>query len=135
MTDDHRGMEGSENRIRTLTRTLAASLLLVAAVVAAGCGGGGGGSSTTSPAPVSQASTGASGVVSADGTLGLVGPAARSTEKKQQFDDAAGKIPRTANKKTNGQKHGVAGGEACNDGGITPSADNLVQVNAAILCL
>jgi len=84
---------------------------------------------------VSQASTGASGVVSADGTLGLVGPAARSTEKKQQFDDATGKIPRTANKKTKGQKHGVAGGEACNDGGITPSADNLVQVNAAILCL
>ena len=129
-------MEGSEHRIRTLTRTLAASLLLlVAVVIVAGCGGGGGGDSTAPPAPVSQTPTGSSSVVSAEGTLGLVGPAARSTEKKQQFDDTTGKIPRTANKKTNGQKHGVAGGEACNDGGITPSDENLAQLNAAILCL
>ena len=135
MTDDQRGMEGSENRIRTLTRTLAASLLLAATVVVAGCGGGGGGSSTAPSAPVNQAPKGASGVVSAEGTLGLVGPAARSTGTKQQFDDATGKIPSSANKKTKGQQHGVAGGAACNDGGITPSEDNLAQVNAAILCL
>ncbi|MFL5841596.1 MAG: CAP domain-containing protein [Thermoleophilaceae bacterium] len=128
-------MEGSEHRIRKLTRTLAASLLLAGAVVAAGCGGGGGGSSTSPPAPANQAPSTPGGVVSADGTLGLVGPAARSTDKSQQFSDKTGKIPSSANKKTKGQQHGVAGGEACNDGGITPAADNLAQVNAAILCL
>ncbi|MDX6202043.1 MAG: hypothetical protein QOJ83_1543 [Frankiales bacterium] len=135
MTDDSRGMEGSEHRYRKLTRSLAASLLLGAAVAAAGCGGGSGGSSSTAPpSPASQAPKGAGGVVSADGTLGLVGPAARSTGKSQQFSDKTGNIPANANHKPK-HANGVAGGENCQDTGITPAADNLDTVNAAILCL
>src|SRR4051812_28021808 len=106
MTDDDRGMEGSEYRIRKLTRTLAASLILGGAVLAAGWGGGGGGSSTSPPAPVNQAPSSAGGVVSADGTLGLVGPVARSTGKSQQSSDKTGKIPPSANKKTKAQQNG-----------------------------
>lgn len=133
MTDRDRGMEGSEHRYFKLTRTLAASLLL--ALVVAGCGGSGGDNSAKPPAPVNQVPSSSGGIVSAEGTQGLVGPSARSTGKSQQFSDKTGKIPANANKKTKAQQHGVAGGAACNDSGVTPSADNLDQVNAAIICL
>jgi uncharacterized protein YkwD len=135
MTDSDRGMEGSEHRIHKLARTLAACLVLVAVVVAAGCGGGGGGSSTVK-APVNQAPSSAGGVVSAEGTAGLVGPAARSTNKSQQFTDKTGKIPANANRETKGdKKHAVDGEPGCPNAGETPSADNIGDLNAAILCL
>jgi uncharacterized protein YkwD len=128
-------MEGSANRIRTLIKSAAPSLLLVGAIAVAGCGGGGGDNSAKPPAPVNQAPSAAGGVVSADGTQGLVGPAGRATSKSQSFDDKTGKISPKANQKTGAQKHGVAAGDACNDSGITPSDANIGQLNDAILCL
>lgn len=127
-------MDGPANRTRQLARTLLACLGLAAAVAAAGCGGGGGGSSTVA-APVKKSTSAPGGVVTAGGTLGFVGPASRSTDNSQQFDDQRGKIPASANRKTKAQKHGVAAGAACNDGDLTPSADNEAQLNASIFCL
>src|SRR3954470_13877476 len=120
MTDSPRGMEGSKHRIHKLTRTALPGALLAGVIAIAGCGGGGGNSPAKAPAPVNQGSSASSSVVSADGTLGLVGPAGRATAKKQQFDDAEGKISPKANRKTNALKHGVAAGDSCNDGGLTP---------------
>jgi len=130
MTDSPRGMEGS-NRIRKLFSMAA----LAGAIVVAGCGGGGGSDSAEAPAPVNQSSSAPSAVVSADGTLGLVGPAGRATAKKQQFEDRKGNIDPKSNRKTDALKHGVAAGDACNDAGVTPSDGNIDQLNAAILCL
>jgi uncharacterized protein YkwD len=73
--------------------------------------------------------------VSAEGTLGLVGPVGRATKQSQQFEDRTGKISPKANRKTEALKHGVDGGDACSDGGVMPSDDNITQLNAAILCL
>jgi uncharacterized protein YkwD len=135
MTDKDRGMEGSnQHRIRKLTRSAASALLLAGVVAVAGCGGGGGSKSAAPPSPVNQAPSGAGGVVSADATQGLLGPSARATGKSQQFNDKGGTIPPNANHKPK-SANGVAGGEACTDTGITPTADNLATVNAAILCL
>jgi uncharacterized protein YkwD len=135
MTDSHGGMEGPEHRLRALIRAALPAALVAGAVTVAGCGGGGGGDSAKPPAPLNQTSSTPGGVVSAEGTLGLVGPAGRATQKSQQFEDGTGKISPKANRKTNALKNGVAAGDACNDGGITPSDSNLVQLNAAILCL
>jgi uncharacterized protein YkwD len=134
MTDSRQGMEGSKHRISKLTRSAASALLLAGVVAVAGCGGGGGSKSSAPPSPVNQAPSGAGGVVSADATLGLVGPSARATGKVQQFSDKLGKIPANANHRPK-SANGVAGGEACQNTDITPAADNLATVNAAILCL
>ena len=130
MTDSRQGMEGSEHRIRKLTRTLVAGFVI--ALVVAGCGGGDDGG-TSVPAPVNQAPS-AGGAVTAEGTIGLVGPSSRSTGKSQQFNDKTGKIPGDANRKPKAQV-GVGAEDECQNIGITPSADNLDTVNAAILCL
>jgi uncharacterized protein YkwD len=136
MTDSRRGMEGSALRIRTLFRTVVPTALVAGAIVMAGCGGGGGGGgSASAPAPASQSSSKSGGVVSAEGTLGLVGPAGRATAKSQQFEDRKSRISPKANQKTKAQQHGVSAGEACNDGGVMPDDTNIAQLNAAILCL
>lgn len=135
MTDSPGGMEGSTHRIRNLIRLVATAAVLAGVIAVAGCGGGGGSSSTNAPAPVNQSSSGKSGVVSAEGSLGLVGPAGRASAKKQQFEDKLGQISPKANRKTNALKHGVAAGDSCNDGGLMPDDSNIDQLNAAILCL
>src|SRR4051794_31015560 len=135
MTDSHRGMEGSENRICRIIRTAVPVALVAGSVAVAGCGGGGGdNSSSKPPAPVSQASQSSGGVVTAQGTDGLIGPAGRATSKGSQFDDKTGKIPANANHKPN-KANGVAAGANCPDIGVTPTDGNTDQVNAAILCL
>jgi len=83
---------------------------------------------------VTQSSSPNGGVVTAQGTQGLVGPAGRATSKSQQFNDKTGKIPATANRKPK-HANGVAGGITCDNAGVTPSDSNVDQVNAAILCL
>jgi uncharacterized protein YkwD len=130
MTDSNKGMEGSKNR----THRLIAAALLAGVLAVAGCGGGGS-DAAKAPAPVSNSTSTPGGVVSADGTEGLVGPAGRATAKSQQFDDQAGKISAKANHKTKAQQHGVGAGDACNDGALEPSDSNIDQLNAAILCL
>src|SRR5438067_6881661 len=126
-------MDGSEHRYLKLTRTVASTVVLAGAVLVAGCGGGGGHKSAVPPPVNAAPSTG--GVVGAVGTQGLVGPADRASGKSDQFSDKTGKISPNANQKTPAQKHGVAGGAACDNGDVTPTADNLDTVNAAILCL
>jgi uncharacterized protein YkwD len=135
MTDSHRGMEGSENRIHTL-RKAAPALLLVGIVAVAGCGGGGGSKNSAKPlAPVTKSkSSGVGTVVSAGGTLGLVGPAGRATSKTKQFEDKAGKIPANSNHKPK-HANGVAGEIQCDNSDLMPSDTNQAQINAAILCL
>jgi len=120
-----------------MIRTALPSALLVGAIAVAGCGGGGGSTNAAkAPTPANQNSSGSSKVVSAEGTLGLVGPAGRATAKKQQFEDQTGKISAKANHKPGaGKKGGVGAGDACNDRDITPSDANLSQLNDAILCL
>jgi uncharacterized protein YkwD len=101
-------------------------------VALAGCGGGG--SKPAAQAPSTQA-TGNGGIVSAERTLGLVGPAGRATKTKQSFSDRTSRISPDANHKTRALTHGVAGGAACDNGGLMPSGDNIDQLNAAVLCL
>jgi uncharacterized protein YkwD len=128
-------MDGSRNRLHTTVRRAALPVCILATgIIVAGCGGGGGGKSASAPAPVSKTSA-SGGVVTAQGTAGLVGPSARSTANKQQFDDKAGRIPAKAKGKTNGQKHAVAGESACPGGDLMPTPDNIDQLNAAIFCL
>ena len=132
MTDSPGGMEGSVHRIRKVFSMAA----LTGAIVVAGCGGGGGSDSAQAPAPVNQSSSTPGAVVSADGTLGLVGPAGRATAKGQQFEDQTGKIDAKANRRPGaGKKGGVGAGDSCNDRSIEPSDGNIDQLNAAILCL
>src|SRR3954462_8829952 len=136
MSDDHRGMEGSENRIHKLIRTAVPTALLVGGVLAvAGCGGGGGDNSASPSAPVAPSSSSNGGVVTAEGTQGLVGSAGRATSKSQQFNDKQGKIPGNANRKPKKAGGGVEAGANCPDIDITPSDSNQDQLNASILCL
>lgn len=137
MADERNGMEGSKNQIHRLIRTAVPAALLAGAVAVAGCGGGGGSASSTKPpAPANQTqSSGVGKTVSAEGTLGFVGPADRSTSKGSQVDNTKTRLSPKLNHKTKAQQHGVAGGAACDNSDITPSSDNQAQVDAAILCL
>jgi uncharacterized protein YkwD len=133
MTDSPSGMEGSNHRIRNVFRMA----VLAGVIAVAGCGGGGGGSDSADvAAPVSKSSAAADKIVSAEGTLGLVGPAGRATAVKKQFEDETGKIAPNSNRKPGaGKKGGVGAGDSCNDRAIEPSDGNISQLNAAILCL
>src|SRR5215218_2663938 len=136
MTDSQPDMEGSKYRPHKLIRTALPSALVAGVIAVAGCGGGGGSDNAKAPAPVNQGSSASGTVVSADGTLGLVGPAGRATAKKEQFEDLAGKISPKANHKPGaGKKGGVGAGDACNGREVTPSDGNIGDLNAAILCL
>jgi uncharacterized protein YkwD len=135
MTDSQPGMEAPAHRIHKLIRTAVPAVAAAAAVAVAGCGGGGGSNSAEPPAPADKSSSAPGGVVSVEGTLGLVGPVGRATNESQQFEDRTAKISPKANRKPDALKNGVEGGEACNDGGLMPSDDNIAQLNAAILCL
>ena len=135
MTDSQAGMEPSEHRIQKLIRTAVPAVLAAVAVAVAACGGGGGSNSAEPPAPVSKNSSAPGGVVSAEGTLGFVGPVGRATKDSQHFEDRTGKISPKANRRPDALKNGVAAGEACNDGGLMPADDNVAQLSAAILCL
>jgi uncharacterized protein YkwD len=131
-------MEGSEHRIRKLAKRVLSAAVLVGVVAVAGCGGGGGGSTAAkAPTPVNKSSSTPGGVVSAEGTLGLVGPAGRATAKKQQFEDQKSKISAKANQKPGNRKKpgGVGAGDSCNDRDLTPSDSDIDQLNASILCL
>jgi uncharacterized protein YkwD len=129
-------MEGSIHRTHALIRKAVPALVLAGLVAVAGCGGGGGSSSNSAnpPAPVTKSSKTPGGVVTAEGTLGLVGSAGRATAKSQQFQDKTGKIPPGSNHKPK-HTNGVAGGVTCDNADVTPSDSNQDIVNAAILCL
>lgn len=134
MADDMNGMEGSEHRIRMTARRAGSGALLAALVALAGCGGGGDKDAAAPPPPVNASPTGSGGLVTAEGTNGLVGPADRVEKGKTTVIGKEGKISPNANKKTPSQK-GVGAGDQCENAGITPTQDNLGVANAAILCL
>jgi uncharacterized protein YkwD len=131
-------MEGP-NRFHKLIRTALPSALVIGVVALAGCGGGGGSSSNEAKAPTPAGGTSSSDngtVVSAEGTLGLVGPAGRATAKKQSFEDQESKIsPKANHRPGQGKKSGVGAGDSCNNRDITPDDSNIAQLNDAILCL
>jgi uncharacterized protein YkwD len=130
-------MEGS-TRFHKLIKTALPSALLIGAIAVAGCGGGGGSSSNEAKAPTPAGATAPSnsGPVTAEGTLGLVGPAGRATAKKQSFDDQQGKIsPKANHRPGQGKKGGVGAGDSCGDRDTLPSDSNIDALNASILCL
>lgn len=134
MTDNRSGMEGSKHRTLAMARTVVAGVLLTGALFAAGCGGGG--SKSASPPPPVNSAPSSGGIVGAEGTQGLVGPVERATSKSSSAADKTGKIPPGSNHHPKGHGGGPVGGEeACPGSDVTPTADNLDQVNAAILCL
>jgi uncharacterized protein YkwD len=119
-----------------MIRTAVPSALLAGVIAMAGCGGGGGSDSADAPAPVNKSASTPGGVVSAEGTLGFVGPAGRATVKKQQFDDAQAKIDAKSNRRPGaGKKGGVGAGDSCNDRSLEPADSNISELDAAILCL
>src|SRR5947207_15628077 len=101
-------MEGSKHRYLATARTAVAGALLAGAVAVAGCGGGGGSDKTTAP-PTPAGSAGSGGVVTAEGTQGLVGPASRSTDKGSSGFDKTTDIPGSANHAVRGKKGGKNG--------------------------
>ena len=117
-----------------MSRSAVPTLALIGLVAIVGCGGGGAGSSSAPPLSVKQVSA-TGGVVTADGTGGLVGPVGRATEMSQQFSDKVSKISPKANQKTNAQKHGVAAGAGCDNSDVMPSDADTDLLNSAILCL
>jgi uncharacterized protein YkwD len=128
-------MEGSDHRFSKLTRTVASGVLLAGVVAVVGCGGGGGNKASTAPPPPAQSTSGGGGVVTAQGTVGLVGPAERANSKGQSFTTKPEKIPAKAQGKSKGSKSGVAAPGDCGDTSTMPTADNLAQINQMVLCL
>jgi uncharacterized protein YkwD len=126
-------MEGSKHRFLSAARTALAGAILTGVVALAGCGGGGSDKPAVPPTPAGGA--GAGGVVSAEGTQGLVGPAARASEKGTSATDRTSKIPGNANRPVQVHKNGVAGEADCPGAGATPTAGNLADINNTILCL
>ena len=127
-------MEGSKTQFLAKARVVVAGALLAGVVAVAGCGGGGGSNKPAVPPPTSAAGN-SSAVVGAEATAGLVGPAERAFKTGGQANDQTSKIAPNANHVPKGAHgHAVGAFEDCH-GDITPTADNLAQVNAAILCL
>lgn len=111
-------------------RPVLALALLLAAVVA-GCGEA---AKKQPQAPVTPSPK--AGVVDAEATKGLLGPA---TEAEEQGVPAIigqeGPIAPKEDQPTDAQRNGVAGGVACASTTAAPAASNMAAMNAAILCL
>jgi uncharacterized protein YkwD len=108
-----------------------AALAVVALI--AGCGGGSSGQSTTAPAKSSSPS---GGVVTAEPTKGILGPALGIDDGKIVITGkGGGAISPNEDRPTDAQEHGVAGSGACASTSANPSPSNLGRMSAAILCL
>lgn len=107
-------------------------ILVASVMVLGGCGGG----NESSQAPDSPAASPAKGgLVHAEATSGRLGPAQRATADSDSVIGKPRAISRRAQGPTRAQRHGVAAGAACGDSALAPTADNLAQVAASILCL
>jgi uncharacterized protein YkwD len=107
------------------------SALIGSSLILAACGGGNKQSSPTQGANP----TGNGGVVSAEATKGLIGPAATADEKGSNTIGKTAPLSPKENRPTDAQTHGVAGGVACASVSANPSAANMDSISAAILCL
>jgi len=86
--------------------------------------------------PASSTTKAPGGVVTAEGTAGLVGPATSVEEDGTQTElSAGGKMTEDLDQPTDAQKNGVAGGTACASAASNPSVNNLAGIASAITCL
>ena len=109
-----------------ITAVLASSLALAA------CGGGG----NKNVAPVEKPKQAPSGgVVQAQPTTGLLGPATTVSPQGTRTVGKTGPLSPKENRPTDAQTHGVAGGVACSSTSLDPSPSNLAALSASILCL
>jgi uncharacterized protein YkwD len=100
----------------------------------AGCGGGGGGEKST-PASKPKSST-PGGVVTPEGTKGILAPAVSVIGGKQtSVGRNKAPISPSENRPTDAQRNGVAGAGACASTSANPAPSNLGAMNGAILCL
>lgn len=107
--------------------------LLATAVFIAGCGGG---SDEQSKAPPrSPSPSGKGGVVTAEPTKGLLGPATGVDNGKPTLLGRGGALSPREDRPTDAQRNGVAGGVACASTTSAPSAANLRSISSAVLCL
>jgi uncharacterized protein YkwD len=103
----------------------------VVALVVAGCGGGG---SDKAAAPTKSGSS-PGGVVTADATKGLVGPAASVLDGKSTEVGKTEPLSPKENRPTDAERNGVAGGAPCASTSSSPASSNLGAMSSAILCL
>jgi uncharacterized protein YkwD len=99
----------------------------------AGCGGGGG--SNESKKPAKPAPSAGGGVVSAEGTKGLLLPPIGVENGKVVVTGKGGPISPNENRPTDAQRNGVAGAGACASTSANPAPANLGALSASILCL
>jgi uncharacterized protein YkwD len=112
----------------------ALTLSLTSALVLAACGGSGNSTSHVTKAPMqNQNSNG--GVVAAEPTKGVLGPALTIGPEGVKTIGKPGPISPKEDRPTDAQSHGVAAGAACAATSANPAPSNLPQMSAAILCL
>lgn len=113
-------------RVATLA-TVASSVVLAA------CGGGGG-HKTVAPVQKQNNPSGG-GVVKAEPTNGLLGPALTVTPRGAKTVGKTGPISPNENRPTDAQSHGVSGGVACQSTALDPAPSNINTLASSILCL
>jgi uncharacterized protein YkwD len=117
---------------RSGSRGLVPLCFLTAVVSLASCGGGEKKQATTPPVAPAP---GPGGTVGAQPTHGQLGPAETVGPGGATVTGRPGPISPKAQKPTQSQLHGVAGGVACASTTATPSRSNLRPMSRAILCL
>src|SRR3954468_21149154 len=113
-------------------RTMRKFVAMAAIALIAGCGGGGSDGSKTSAKP-NVTSNG--GVVTAEGTKGILGPAVIVVDGKENKVGRTGPISPKENRPTDAQRNGVAGSGACASTSPNPAPSNLSAMASAVLCL
>src|SRR3954466_9597498 len=120
-------LNGHNRRMRKFVALAAIALI-------AGCGGGGDDDNGSTPAKVTPNSGG--GVVSADATKGILGPAVDVENGAESvIAKGGGAISPKENQPTDAQRNGVAAAGACASTSANPSSSNLSAMSSAILCL
>jgi uncharacterized protein YkwD len=109
------------------------AVTVVALVAVAGCGGGG---SKKLAKPANRPSSQGGGVVKAEPTKGVLGPAVAIQNGTLRVIAKGGQpISPKEDRPTDAQQRGVAGSGACAKTSANPSPGNLRAMSAAILCL
>jgi uncharacterized protein YkwD len=124
----------SETCLNGHNRAMRKFVALAAIAVIAGCGGGGDNEKGSTPAKVTPNSGG--GVVSADATKGILGPAVDVENGAESvITKGGGAISPKENQPTDAQRNGVAAAGACASTSANPSSSNLRAMSSAIRCL
>ena len=102
-----------------------------ALVLIAGCGGGG---SDKAAAPV-KSGTSPGGVVTAESTKGVLGPATSVLDGKETTVGGNTAISPKEDRPTDAQRNGVAAAGVCASTSANPAPSNLGSLSSSILCL